>query len=182
MCSARLHTNMKIKLSRKVRHECRSNERERKKMTWKQKRRKNWIVNRRNNDNRMIGANNNTCRYTYTHTRECKLTMRYLLWFFFFIPSSAHTYVLSDARVWLWFTFYNRIIDIYRNSCWFWQEKKKRIDGVPNAILSWSAKCPTRNGFSNLRRIRFALFIWFVFFFCTNAILSAICAVDQQTK
>lgn len=66
MCSARLHTNMKIKLSRKVRHESEATgaAENRRRVSERQtnKKKRNWIVNR-SNDNRMIGANNNTCTH-----------------------------------------------------------------------------------------------------------------------
>lgn len=71
MHSARLLTNMKIKLSRKARHESQSSN----EMKEKQKRGKNWIVNRRQRHNRMIGANNNTC----THASPSPQLLRFLL-------------------------------------------------------------------------------------------------------
>lgn len=106
MHSARLLTNMKIKLSRKARHESQSSN----EMKEKQKRGKNWIVNRRQRHNRMIGANNNTC----THASPSPQLLRFFTPFFVF---NSLYWVLSDARVWLWFTFYNWN-HWYRDLCW----------------------------------------------------------------
>lgn len=72
---------------------------------WKEsEREKNWIVNR-SNDNRMIGANNNTCTHQRLQPASPFSRCSFLYW------------VLSDARVWLWFTFYNWN-HWYRDLCW----------------------------------------------------------------
>lgn len=141
MCSARLFANMKIKLSRKVRHESGAKNRQTKKM-----KKKNWII-KRSNDNRMIGANNGTC--THHHP--------YLLCFspFFFVHNSLLSFIGCACVA---------LIYILQSNHWYRIRVGIEIRVDCSVILNGSAEYRTRNALVLQHRIRIRFgFIYMIF-------------------
>ena len=184
MYSARLHTNMKIKLSRKVRHESEATgvEKKRRRVNEQRtKKKRNWIVNR-SNDNRMIGANNNTCTHQLHLLRFSFLFLCPLLASISFTraPFPLLSFIGCACVA---------LIYILQSNHWY----RIRVLALANASMAFSAilNCFTNiasqvNGLfssspaSEFDSISFGLFIYLIFS-AHNTFLPAIC-VRSKTK